>query len=213
MAMATQLDILLPEAEAHDALHYWADSVGESRGEIFTKTAVVEFILDLTGWRIGEDLLNKRLLEPSCGSGDFVVPAVRRLLADSPGASAGELLPCIRAVEVNQVAFDPGEYYPHHNLYYLTSAIWDLRALQAVLRSNLANAFVATYSLRMRGDCLRFQAQYLRRIRIPQWSDVSEALREALKSAAVSNDQEAIDQTVRELYGLDPTAWLALTTD
>jgi len=128
--MATQLDILLPEAEAHDALHYWADSVGESRGEIFTKTAVVEFILDLTGWRIGEDLLNKRLLEPSCGSGDFLVPAVRRLLADSPGASAGELLPCIRAVEVNQVAYAPGEYYPHHNLYYLTSATWDLRALR-----------------------------------------------------------------------------------
>lgn len=106
MAMATQLDILLPEAEAYDALHYWADSVGESRGEIFTKTSVVEFILDLTGWRIGEDLLNKRLLEPSCGSGDFVVPAVRRLLADSPAASAEDLLPCIRAVEVSQSAFE-----------------------------------------------------------------------------------------------------------
>lgn len=85
--------------------------------------------------------------------------------------------------------------------------------MQAVLRSNLTNAFVATYSLRMRGDCLRFQAQYLRRIRIPKLSEVSEPLRASLKSAAESNDQEAIDQTVRELYGLDPAAWLALTTD
>ena len=47
-----------------------------------------------------------------------------------------------------------------------------------VIRSNLANAFVATYSLRMRGDCLRFQAQYLRRIRIPDWSEVAETMRD-----------------------------------
>jgi len=561
MTLATQMDILLPEAEEHDALHYWADSVGQSRGEIFTKPEVVDFILDLTGWRVGEGLLNKRLLEPSCGSGDFVVPAIRRLLADSPGAGVDDLLPCIRAVEVNQtaftqltqrvhaeleqggfatseidalagtwlqqadfltlpfttrfthvvgnppylriealpkplmqryrslfrtmydradlyiafyekglsllqpgaklgyicanrwtknryggplremiaesfhmdvyvdftgidafhgevtaypsvtiirngkgdstqiidkedvscealpelsghllretedprikrmskfkdkrapwllsntarllvvqelearfptleeagckvgigvasgadkvfigtdaeldveasrklplltrkdlknnriqwkgkfvlnpfdgdspalvdpeaypkfkayieshqelirkrhvaqknprswfktidriypslsrtpklvipdiqgepqVAYDPGEYYPHHNLYYLISETWDLRALQTVLRSNLANAFVATYSLRMRGDCLRFQAQYLRRIRIPDWSEVPEAMRESMRTAAESNDQARIDETVRELYGLDEAAWLALTTN
>ena len=83
MALATQLDIPLEGAEAHDALHYWADSLAESRGEVFTKTEVVEFILDLVGWRVGSGLLTQRLLEPSCGSGDFVVPAVLRLLADA----------------------------------------------------------------------------------------------------------------------------------
>jgi hypothetical protein len=46
MALATQLDIPLEGAEAHDALHYWADSLAESRGEVFTKTEVVEFIFD-----------------------------------------------------------------------------------------------------------------------------------------------------------------------
>lgn len=56
MALATQLDILLPGEEEPDALHYWTDSEGESRGEIFTKTEVVEFILDLTGWRVGQKL-------------------------------------------------------------------------------------------------------------------------------------------------------------
>ena len=106
MALATQLDIPLAGAEAHDALHYWADSLAESRGEVFTKTEVVEFILDLVGWQVGQSLLTKRLLEPSCGSGDFVVPVVRRLLADAPHATVGELLPCIRAVEVNRAAFD-----------------------------------------------------------------------------------------------------------
>lgn len=559
MPLATQLDILLPDAEEHDALHYWADSVAESRGEIFTKTEVVEFILDLCGWRVGENLLHQRLLEPSCGSGDFVIPAIRRLLADSQEATAEALLPCIRAVEVNQAAFetlgqrvraeltehgfsvdqiealaeawlhhadfltypfinrfthvvgnppylriealpkqlmqryralfrtmydradlyipfyekglsllepegklgyicanrwtknryggplremiaesfhmdvyvdftgidafhgevtaypsvtiirngsgestqvvdkedvncevlptlsrhllaqsddprikhlgrfkdkrapwllsnlsrlemiqsletefptleevgckigigvasgvdkvfigsdaeldveperklplltrkdlknnriewtgkyvlnpfdgdnprlvnpkdypkfkiyieqhreqierrhvakknpktwfktidriypaltqtpklvipdiqgepqiayDPGEYYPHHNLYFVLSQTWDLQALQTVLRSSLATAFVATYSLRMRGDCLRFQAQYLRRIRVPEWRDVSDTMRDRLKALATSSDQAQIDAAVCELYGLDDEGWDALT--
>ncbi|MGJ8639993.1 MAG: Eco57I restriction-modification methylase domain-containing protein [Opitutaceae bacterium] len=561
MALATQLDILLPDTEAHDAMHYWADSTGDSRGEVFTKTEVVEFILDLSGWRMGQSLATKRLLEPSCGSGDFVIPALRRLLADAPNVSAHDLLPCIRAVEVSreafaalqlrvrteleahhfsandidllietwlihgdfltrpfaerfshvvgnppylriealpkplmqryrtlfrtmydradlyiafyekglsllqtegrlgyicanrwtknryggplreliandfhmdayidftgidafhgevtaypsvtiirngrgditqvvdkedvncsalpelsegllthskdkrikrasrftdkrepwllsnaaqllviqdlehrfptleeagckvgigvatgadkvfigtddelpieatrklplltrkdlknnriewtgkyvlnpfdgdcpqlvdlndyprlgaylqkhreqiqrrhvakkspnawfktidriypsltatpklvipdiqgepQVAYDPGEYYPHHNLYYITSQTWNLQALQTVLRSSLANAFVATYSLRMRGDCLRFQAQYLRRIRLPQWNELSEETKAELIALATSEDTAKIDNSVRELYDLDAAAWHRLCSD
>ena len=558
MALATQLDITLPDAESHDALHYWAESIGSSRGEVFTKPDVVDFILDVTDWRVGRNLIKKRLLEPSCGSGEFVVSAIRRLLADSPKATASELLPCIRAVEVSreayealwsrveealathgfcdterealldawllhadfltqpfpelfthvvgnppylriealpkplmlryralfrtmydradlyiafyekglsllepegrlgyicanrwtknryggplremiaesfhlelyadftgvdafhgevtaypavtiirngrgdltrildkedihceallelsqrilgqqedarikqstafmtgdapwllsnlprlemiqsleaifptleeagcrvgigvatgadkvfigsgteldveakrklplltrkdlknnriewtgkyvlnpfdgdnprlvdpkdypkfkayierhreqvqrrhvakknpnswfktidriypaltstpklvipdiqgepQIAYDPGEYYPHHNLYFVLSEVWDLQALQTVLRSSLATAFVATYSLRMRGDCLRFQAQYLRRIRVPEWCNVSDAMRDKLTALAASNDQSQIDNTVCDLYGLDGTGRAAL---
>lgn len=561
MTIATQLDIQLPGAEIHDALHYWADSLGESRGEIFTKLEVVEFILDLVGWRVGENLPSKRLLEPACGSGDFLVPAIRRLLADSPEADVEALRPCIRAVEVSQqtfavlqhriraeleghdfsaddiealtgtwlhhadfltlsfdtafthvvgnppylriealpkplmqryrslfrtmydradlyipfyekglslletegrlgficanrwtknryggplreliaesfhmdvyvdftgidafhgavtaypsvtvirkgtgdstqvvdkedvnceclpelarhlldqtndprikylgnfkdkrapwllsnlsrlqtiqaleaefptleqsgcrvgigvatgadkvfigtddvldveperklplltrkdlrnnqidwsgkyllnpfdgdqpklvnpedypkfkqyldqhrkqiarrhvamknpnawfktidriypslshtaklvipdiqgepqVAYDRGEFYPHHNLYFIISDIWDLRALQTVIRSSLATAIVATYSLRMRGDCLRFQAQYLRRIRLPNWEDIPQTMRDTLKKLADSSDQTLIDAAVCELYGLDEKGWKALTTD
>ena len=105
MALATQLDIPLEEADARDALHYWAESSGDSRGEVFTKPEVVDFVLDLTGWKVGEDLIAKRLLEPSCGTGDFVVPAIRHLLLGSPDASVNELKPCIRAVEVNRDAY------------------------------------------------------------------------------------------------------------
>ncbi|MCC5807270.1 MAG: Eco57I restriction-modification methylase domain-containing protein [Opitutales bacterium] len=112
-----------------------------------------------------------------------------------------------------QVAYDAGAFYPHHNLYYITSNEWDLRALQTVLRSRLANAFVATYSLRMRGDCLRFQAQYLRRIRLPRWSTLSPDLQTTLKSLAESNDLAKIEIIVRSLYGLDETDWEALCAD
>lgn len=560
MSTATQLEIPLTGAPEHDALHYWADSLAETRGEIFTKPEVAAFILDLAGWRVGENLASKRLLEPSCGSGDFVIPALRRLLEDSPEATAEDLKPCLCAVEVNrtafdtvkakveaelahagfgpdaiaalsaawlhhadflahpfatsfthvvgnppylrieslprplmqryralfrtmydradlyiaffekglsllqrdgklgyicanrwtknryggplremiadgfhmetyvdftgvdafhgeviaypavtilakrsgqttrvvekedvhcdvlpeladrliagdadprikemdgiakksapwlldnasrlmviqrleqayptlekagckvgigvatgadkafigtddeldveperklplltrrdlknnriawsgkyvlnpfdgdrpklvdpddfpkfkayieahreqiqrrhvakknpgtwfktidriypglvetpkllipdiqgepQVAYDEGHYYPHHNLYYITPGEWDLRALQTVLRSRLANAFVATYSLRMRGDCLRFQAQYLRRIRLPRWSDLTPAQQAALNDAAESEDTSHIDATVRSVYGLDESDWDALVS-
>ena len=100
------------------------------------------------------------------------------------------------------IVFEEGKLYPHHNLYFVTSEQWDLRALQAVLLSSLTRLFVATYSTKMRGGFLRFQAQYLRRIRIPRWSDVSQTLREELRDAALKRDVKACDKAVFKLYGL-----------
>lgn len=100
------------------------------------------------------------------------------------------------------VVFEGGELYPHHNLYYITSDDWDLRALQAVLLSAVTRLFVATYSTKMRGGFLRFQAQYLRRIRIPLWAKVPELLRCELVDAAVKLDMQACNHAVFKLYGL-----------
>ena len=100
------------------------------------------------------------------------------------------------------IVFECGELYPHHNLYYVISEDWDLRALQAVLLSAIAKLFVATYSTKMRGGYLRFQAQYLRRIRIPYWHHVPELLREELIKAAVSRDMESCNSAAFRLYGL-----------
>ena len=101
------------------------------------------------------------------------------------------------------VVFESGQYYPHHNLYYVTAADWDLRALQAILLSSVSRLFVATYSTKMRGGYLRFQAQYLRRIRIPHWHDVPANVAQALVEAARSRDIAACDRAAFELYGLD----------
>lgn len=100
------------------------------------------------------------------------------------------------------IVFEGGELYPHHNLYYVTSDDWDLRALQAVLLSAVTRLFIATYSTKMRGGSLRFQAQYLRRIRLPRWADVSEPLRCELAEAAIRRDMQACNRAVFELYGL-----------
>lgn len=100
------------------------------------------------------------------------------------------------------IVFEGGELYPHHNLYCITSDDWDLRALQAVLLSAVTRLFVATYSTKMRGGFLRFQAQYLRRIRIPRWADVPEPLRRELAKAAIKRDVQACNRAAFKLYGL-----------
>jgi len=100
------------------------------------------------------------------------------------------------------IVYEDGHLYPHHNLYFIVSDEWDLRALQAVLRSGIAKLFVSIYATRMRGGYLRFQAQYLRRIRLPSWDDVSASLKDELIEAALHQDVEACNRAVARLYDL-----------
>ncbi|MDN5935249.1 MAG: hypothetical protein L0H75_03595, partial [Nitrosospira sp.] len=108
------------------------------------------------------------------------------------------------------IVYEGGQLYPHHNLYYIVSDEWDLHALQAVLLSGIARLFGATYSTRMRGGYLRFQAQYLRRIRLPRWSKVSAEIQPALIAAAAAKDVAACNDAVFRLYGLSADARAAL---
>lgn len=102
----------------------------------------------------------------------------------------------------SHVVYEEGRLYPHHNLYYVTSEEWDLRALQAVLLSGIAKLFISMYSTEMRGGYLRFQAQYLRRIRLPLWKDVPGNLRKKLVAAAKKQDLDACNRAAYELFGL-----------
>jgi len=101
------------------------------------------------------------------------------------------------------IVFEEGNFYPHHNLYYITSGTWDLRALQAVMLSAVTRLFITTYSTKMRGGFLRYQAQYLRRIRIPLWADVPKTLRKELEEAAIKRDLPACNRAVFKLYNLN----------
>lgn len=100
------------------------------------------------------------------------------------------------------IVYEDSGLYPHHNLYFIISDDWDLRALQAVLRSGIARLFVSIYATRMRGGYLRFQAQYLRRIRLPRWGDVPVKLKQKLIEVAASDDVAACNDVVASLYGL-----------
>jgi len=111
------------------------------------------------------------------------------------------------------IVYEGGALYPHHNLYYITASDWDLRALQVVLMSGIARLFVSAYSTRMRGGHLRFQAQYLRRIRIPRWIDVPQGLRMRLREAGLAGDIRSGNEAVYALYGLSKEERTAFGND
>ena len=108
------------------------------------------------------------------------------------------------------IVYENGRLYPHHNLYFITSDAWELRALQAVLQSGVARLFVSIYSTRMRGGYLRFQVQYLRRIRLPHWPDVPDEIKTALTAAAKRGDTAACKAAVFKLYRLSSDEQAAL---
>lgn len=72
------------------------------RGAVYTRAEVVDFILDLVGYTEDAPLHERRLLEPSCGDGEFLLAAVRRLLVAwrRSGAPAEALNEAICAVEI-----------------------------------------------------------------------------------------------------------------
>lgn len=98
---------------------------------------------------------------------------------------------------------DYGNAYPHHNLYFVVSDAWDLEVLGGLLLSDVANLFVGTYCVKMRGGCYRFQAQYLRRIRVPDPESISSSHRRGLSAAFAERDGEAATHIALQLYGLD----------
>lgn len=95
-----------------------------------------------------------------------------------------------------------GTLYPHHNLYFVVSDVWDLEVLGGILLSNVANLFVGTYCVRMRGGCYRFQAQYLRRIRVPHPESLKKHDRVALAGAFADRDVERATGLALTMYGI-----------
>ncbi len=102
----------------------------------------------------------------------------------------------------NEVAFDAGEFHPHHNLYFVVSDQWDLEVLGGLLSSKVALFFVWSYAVKMRGGYLRFQAQYIRRIRVPAPNQISVAMATKLKSAFRKREFSKLDELAVEVYGL-----------
>jgi hypothetical protein len=98
---------------------------------------------------------------------------------------------------------DMGETYPHHNLYFIQSDVWDLEVLGGLLISAIGQFFVASYGVRMRGGYLRFQAQYLRRIRVPAPQTLTRSDTDDLIQAFRQRDRQLATQTALRIYGID----------
>ena len=103
----------------------------------------------------------------------------------------------------NEVVFEEGKFFPHHNLYFIISDSWDLEVLGGLLSSRVALFFVWSYAVKMRGGYLRFQAQYLRRIRVPHPESISPGVKGRIKAAFRARDFAALDELATTAYGLD----------
>jgi|GEM_PF-4639389 len=86
---------------------------------VYTGSDTVEILLDLVGWSEKKIAVGSKLLEPACGDGSFLLPAIRRLLSWARTRPEAELEGMIRAYE-----FDTGTV---NNLH---------QAIVALLREN-----------------------------------------------------------------------------
>ena len=117
------------------------------------------------------------------------------------------LLPDMKAA--SHPVLDPGGYYPHHNLYYVVSDTWNLEVLGGLLLSDIANLFVGAYCVKMRGGTYRFQAQYLRKIRVPDPSAIAPDLSEALAEAFRSRNRADASMAAANAYSIPASRALA----
>lgn len=101
------------------------------------------------------------------------------------------------------IGIDDGDYYPHHNVYWITSDAWDLRALQGLLRSTQVLMQVRAFSVQMRGGSIRYQAQTLRRLRIPALGSLSASVIDELISVSAGSTQQAIDSASARAFGIE----------
>ncbi|HEX9080408.1 MAG TPA: Eco57I restriction-modification methylase domain-containing protein, partial [Desulfuromonadaceae bacterium] len=60
--------------------HPVPETASRERGAVYTRCETVEFILDLVGYTVDRPLHQLTLLEPSFGTGDFLMPVVERLM-------------------------------------------------------------------------------------------------------------------------------------
>lgn len=199
--LEVEQDRKLPMATTKDIISGQIVWRGEGVINPFTETGALVNLEDyplLSRYLVSHrQALNKRHVA-SKGSNNWfrTIDRINPALAKKPKL----LIPDIKGDA--HIVYEEGQLYPHHNLYYILSDEWDLKALQAVLLSGVARFFVALYSTKMRGGYLRFQAQYLRRIRIPRWRDVPAGLQAELTAAVERQDKAACDQAVFKLYDL-----------
>lgn len=98
---------------------------------------------------------------------------------------------------------EPGGFYPHHNLYYVVSECWDLEVLGGLLLSRIAETYIAAHCVKMRGGTLRFQAQYLKRLPVPDPESIAPNVARNLREAFRNRDVSKATAAAAAAYGVD----------
>ncbi|WP_444150229.1 Eco57I restriction-modification methylase domain-containing protein [Bifidobacterium bifidum] len=90
--------------------------------------------------------------------------------------------------------------YPHHNCYWITSDEWDLEVLGGLLMADTTRRFIDALGVKMRGGTLRFQAQYLRLVHMPEYIQISDTNKLGLSRAFNEKDRALATKFAEAAY-------------
>ena len=94
---------------------------------------------------------------------------------------------------------DPGKYYPHHNLYYITGpSNARLKLLAAILMSDFVKNQLLELGNKMNGGYPRWQSQNLRKLRIPVIDSIPEKTAKIIAEAYDERDYFRINSFINE---------------
>lgn len=97
----------------------------------------------------------------------------------------------------NHLLIDAGHYYPHHNLYYIIGRGFDdLAILAALLMSDFVKGQLLEMGNKMNGGYPRWQAQNLKKLRIPIIDAMPNEVYKAVLSAYHKQDYTAMNKLI-----------------
>lgn len=96
---------------------------------------------------------------------------------------------------------DEGQFYPLHNLYYITGhSLSKLKVLSAILMSDIIRQQIACITNNMNGGYPRWQSQYLRKLKVPDFIEMDTASENELIRDYEAKDFDAVNKQVTALY-------------
>lgn len=100
----------------------------------------------------------------------------------------------------NKILFiDKGDYYPHHNIYYITGeSIDSLKILASVLMSDFVKDQMSQIGIRMNGGMPRFQAQVLKKLKTPNIKLMPSREKSKLIAAYEKQDLKSINAIIHK---------------
>lgn len=94
---------------------------------------------------------------------------------------------------------DKGDFYPHHNLYYITGGNYEeMCIIASILMSDFVYEQLLEIGNKMNGGYPRWQSQNLRKLLIPYLTSIPQNYREALLNAYHQKDLSGINNIINK---------------
>ncbi len=107
---------------------------------------------------------------------------------------------------------DEGNYYPHHNIYYITADdIPSLKVLGSILMSDFIRNQMSQIGIRMNGGLPRFQSQVLKRLKIPVISRLSDVERNELIESYNKQNLQKTNEIIEKYCDENGVATMIIT--